>query len=133
MHFNYGFAETRMNLSVGQPIVHPSSSPTTIDGCLFLPDGSRYQPSAGSAGGERQRVIVTGSLAFERNEQGPLRLVETIREPEHPDRLVFLDWRDGEYAIVPQIEHAGKIYVPPSANGGLSSHLTLPSGISPCG
>src|SRR5271156_3231183 len=125
--------ETCMKASLGQPIVNHSNFPAVTTGDLYLSDGSRFQGNAGAANAAPEHVIVTGSLTVDQNEQGPRRLVETIRDPADPDRFVFLDWRDGEFTIVPQIEYRGRIYVPPSRGAGLISHLTLPGAVRPCG
>jgi hypothetical protein len=122
-----------MKASLGQPIVGHSNFPDTTTGELYLPDGSRYQRNADSASRGFENVIVTGTLELDQDGRHPRRLVETIRDPADPDRFVFLDWCDGEYTIVPQIEYRGRIYVPPSQSAGLVSHLTIPGAVRPCG
>ncbi len=116
-----------------QSVLRQTNLAPAITRGLYLADGSRYLRNDDPANRKSQRIIVTGALALDQEAQYRCRLVETIRDPEDAERLVFLDWRDGEHAIIQQVEHRGKIYEPPSESAGLLSHLTLPKGIRPCG
>lgn len=122
-----------MKRSLDQSIVRQINLPSATTRDLYLPDGSRYQPYTDSVDRKTARIVVTGSLSLNRGALSQCRLVETIRDPEDPERFAFLDWSEGQYAVVPQIEHRGKIYVPPSQDAGLVSNLTLPSGVCACG
>jgi hypothetical protein len=122
-----------MRKFVDQSIIRQTNLAPAATRGLFLPDGSQYQRNDDSVDRKSEPTIVTGSLALDRDLKSRCRLVETIRDPADPARLAFLDWRDGEYTVVPQVEHLGTIYVPPTEGAGLVSHLTLPSGIRPCG
>jgi len=45
---------------------------------------------------------------------------------------VFLRRQNGIATVVPSIEHAGTVYVPPDPVEALHSQITLPNGIRPC-
>jgi len=122
-----------MRKFVDQSIIRQTNLAPAATRGLFLPDGSQYQRNDDSVDRKSEPTIVTGALALDCDLKSRCRLVETIRDPEDPGRLVFLDWRDGEYAIVRQFEYRGRIYLPSSEGAGLVSHLTLPKGIRPCG
>ena len=59
-------------------------------------------------------------------------LVETVRDPNDPTRFVFLRWQNGIATMVPSIEHAGTLYVPPDPMQALHSQIILPDGVRPC-
>ena len=59
-------------------------------------------------------------------------LVETVLDPNDPTRFVFLRWQNGIATIVPSIEHAGTLYVPPDPMQALHSQIILPNGVRQC-
>ena len=59
-------------------------------------------------------------------------LVETVSDPDEPNRLVFMRWQNGIATTVPSIEHAGTLYVPPDPMQALHSQVILPDGVRPC-
>jgi hypothetical protein len=112
----------------------PPNEPQVATHFLYLPDGSRYCQSHDSSichHKEKQKIVVTG--AFPRGLSEPDVLVETIRDPENPERLMFLAWENGKATVVPQIEREGKIFVPPDPTSSSFPMLSLPRGIVPCG
>jgi len=60
-------------------------------------------------------------------------LLETIRDPEDPKRLLFLLWEDGKARIVPNLQQNGEVYAPPEIDVAAHADLRLPDGILPCG
>ncbi len=122
-----------MKGSIDQSVVRQTNLEPAITRRIYLADGSQYQRNDDPANRKSEPIIVTGALALDHDALRHCRLVETIRDPEDPGRFAFLDWRDGDYAIVPQVEHRGRTYLPPSPRAGLVSHLTLPRGPRPCG
>jgi energy-coupling factor transporter ATP-binding protein EcfA2 len=100
---------------------------------LYFPDGSRYRPSHDSSfcyQKEKEKVVVTGAFPVHQGES-PV-LVETIRDPKNPERLMFLMWENGKPTVVPQIEREGKIFVPPDPTSGSFPLLSLPNGLGTC-
>jgi hypothetical protein len=122
-----------MKVSFDQAIVCQSNFTPAVTPGICLPDGSRYERHQNSADKNPQHIVVTGTLDVAQDGQSGCRLVETIRDPEDPTRLTFLDWQDGRWAIVPQLEYRGKVYAPPSPDVGLATKLTLSTGIRPSG
>ena len=122
-----------MKKSFDQSIIRQNYLAPVLTRGLYLPDGSQYQRNDVPAIRKSDPIIVTGAFALEQEAPWRCRLLETIRDPQDPDRLAFLDWRDGDYAIIPQFEYRGRIYLPPREGTGLESHLTLPKGIRRCG
>jgi hypothetical protein len=59
-------------------------------------------------------------------------LIETVVDPNDPTRLVFLRWQNGAANMVPSIEHAGTVYLPPDPIEALHSQIILPDGVRPC-
>jgi hypothetical protein len=60
-------------------------------------------------------------------------LIETIRDPEDPKRLLFLLWEDGNARVVHSLQQNGKAYAPPEIDFSAHADLRLPDGILPCG
>jgi hypothetical protein len=103
---------------------------------LYMPDGSLYDPSNNSSTcvreeSAKQRVTVTG--AFPMRHDGSGALVETIRDPENPERLMFLRWENEKVGLVRSIERDEKVFVPPDPTSRSFPELSLPSGILRCG
>ena len=46
-------------------------------------------------------------------------------DPNDPTRLVFLRWQNGIANMVPSIEHAGTVYLPPDRIEALHSQIIL--------
>ena len=122
-----------MNRFLDRSVVLHSNCAVTASSGLYLPDGSRYQNREIHSDKQPKRIIVTGTLALAPDAQCGRRLVETIRDPKNPEALAFLDWQDGQWSIVSEIEYGGQVYAPPSPSHGLVSNLMLPTGIGPCG
>lgn len=59
-------------------------------------------------------------------------LIETIRDPEEPKRLLFLLWEDGKARVVPNLQQNGKAYAPPEIDFAAHADLRLPDRILPC-
>ena len=78
-----------------------------------------------------ERIIVTGAFPPDYCEPGVL--VETIRDSENPERMVFVQWKNGNATIFRSIEHKGRIFVPPDPTSSSFPELILPSGLQPCG
>ena len=113
------------------PCTTESSELTTI----VKPAAMPYRSSKDSSlrvreeGGER--IIVTG--AFPPSHLKPGELVEIIRDPENPGRMVFLHWENGSATIADSIECEGRIFVPPDPMSRSFPSLSLPMGLLPCG
>ncbi len=95
---------------------------------LYLPSGARHTPSALSVTSRLSPVIVNGTLSLFQDPASSCRLIETIQDPQDANRLLFLDWKDGEYAIVPEIEHGGRIFSPPKERKDVLADITLATG-----
>jgi hypothetical protein len=63
----------------------------------------------------------------------PETLVETIRDPEDSQQLLFLQWQRGKVTVVPHLEQGRNIYVPPETKSCAVEELRLPDRILPCG
>jgi hypothetical protein len=114
----------------------PQSDPEEATPVLYLPGGSRYRPSRDSATciheeRSKQRIVVTGAFPERQNESGVL--VETIRDPENPERLLFLVWEKGSATIFHYIEREGRIFLPPNPSSSSFPLLSLANGLLPCG
>jgi hypothetical protein len=72
--------------------------------CLSSCDLSIHEESG-------KKVIVTRAFPQTYLESGVL--VETIRDPRHPKRMVFLKWENGNATFVNSIKHGGHVFVPP--------------------
>jgi hypothetical protein len=81
---------------------------------------------------DQQRIttVVTGVFPSHLLPGAPL--VETVVDPNDPTRLVFLSWQNGIANMVPSIEHAGTVYLPPDPIEALHSQIILPDGVRPC-
>jgi hypothetical protein len=79
----------------------------------------------------RKTVVVNGVFAPDRCESGVM--VETIRDPRNPRRLVFLRWENGIWSTSDSIEQEGILFVPPDPTSASFPALSLPSGLLPCG
>jgi hypothetical protein len=117
------FRESQSDFEVAAPI-------------LYLPGGSLYHPTRDSIAGiheERckQKIVVTGTFRTRQSESGVL--VETIRDPENPERLIFLRWENGSATIFHHIEREGRIFLPPDPTSRSFPLLSLPDGLLPCG
>src|SRR5260370_14162125 len=60
-------------------------------------------------------------------------LLETIRDPKNPARVLFLLWEGGRVSIVPYLQKDGKVCTPPEIEFAAHADLRLPDGILPCG
>jgi hypothetical protein len=111
-------------------IAEPNHENTTI---LYLPDGSRHRANHGSIAREDRsnQVVVTGAFPIRNDESGVL--VELIRDRENPDRLAFLEWKNGVATLHPQIEQRGKIFVPPDPTSRSFPMLSLATNLAPFG
>jgi len=114
----------------------PQSDPEEAPPILYLPDGSVYRPGRDASTGihderHKQRIVVTGPFPGHGSE--PAVLVETIRDPENPDRLKFLLWEKGSATIRDHIEREGRIFLPPDASSNSFPLFSLPDGLLPCG
>lgn len=103
---------------------------------LYLPDGKLYNPIRDSSARieeerQKQERIVTGLPPIRDNEVGTS--VEIVRDPENTGRLMFLRWEDGRASVCDSIECGGRIFVPPDPTSNAFPHLSLPSGLAPCG
>lgn len=81
---------------------------------------------------DQQRIPTVISGVFPSHLLPEAQLVETVRDPNDSTRLVFLRWQDGIATMVPSIEHAGTLYVPPDPMQALHSQIILPDGVRPC-
>jgi hypothetical protein len=113
------------------PCTTGSSEPTTT----AMPAAAPYRSSKDSSLRNREergeRVIVTGALPPGHHEPGVL--VETIRDPENPARMVFLRWENGSATIDHSIECEGQFFAPPDPTSTSFPALSLPDGLLPCG
>src|ERR1700751_4655927 len=75
-------------------------------------------------------TVVSGAFASHLLPGEPL--VEAVRDPNDPTRLLFLCWQNGIATMVPSIEHAGTLYVPPDPMQALHSQIILSDGVRPC-
>jgi len=98
---------------------------------LYLPDGSLYKSQERSFSDVPAQTEVASSLALDT--PSGCRHLEVIRDSYNPDHLVFLDWQDGNAAILPRVEYDGKFYTPAIPDGDLIAKLTIPSGVKPVG
>jgi len=98
-------------------------------------EGTDYRSSRGSSISIHEKVcnptVVTG--AFPQGHLDAGELVETIRDPENPNRLAFLHWKNGKAKILYEIRHGGRIFVPPDPTSNSFPGLSLPNGLLPCG
>ncbi len=81
---------------------------------------------------DQQRTTTVVSGVFPSYVLPGAELVETVRDPNDPTRLRFLRWQNGIVTLVPSIEHAGTLYVPPDPMQALHSQIILPDGVRPC-
>jgi hypothetical protein len=81
---------------------------------------------------DQQRTTTVVSGVFPSHLLPGEPLVETVRDPNDPTRFVFLSWQNGIATMVPSIEHAGTLYVPPDPIQALQSQFILPDGVRPC-
>jgi hypothetical protein len=75
-------------------------------------------------------TVVTG--VFPSHLLSRASLVETVRDPNDPTRFVFLRWQNEIATMVPSVEHAGTLYVPPDPMQTLHAEIILPDGVRPC-
>lgn len=113
------------------PFTTKSSELTTIAKPAAMPYRSSKDSSLRIREEGGERIIVTG--AFPSGFREPGVLVETIRDPENPARMAFLQWKNGSATIVHSIERDGKIFVPPDPTSRSFPMLSLPDGVLPCG
>ncbi|MFY9528454.1 MAG: hypothetical protein WBC04_13465 [Candidatus Acidiferrales bacterium] len=114
----------------------PKSDQKEASPLLHLPGGSLYRPTRDSfidihKERNKQRIVVTGAFPKRQNESGVL--LETIRDPENPERLMFLLWENGSASVFHYIEREGRIFLPPDPSSSSFPLLSLPSGLLPCG
>jgi len=81
---------------------------------------------------DQQRTTTVVSGAFPSYVLPGTELVETVRNPNDPTSLRFLRWQNGIVTLLPSIEHAGTLYVPPDPMQALHSQVILPDGVRPC-
>ena len=81
---------------------------------------------------DQQRTTTVVSGVFPSYVLPGAELVETVRDPNDPTRLRFLRWQNGIVTLLPSIEHAGTLYVPPDPMQALQSEIILPDGVRPC-
>jgi hypothetical protein len=79
---------------------------------------------------QRTTNVVTG--VFPSRLLPGVPLVETIRDPNDTNRFVFLRWENGIATMVPRIEDAGTLYVPPDPMQALHAQIILPDGVRAC-
>jgi hypothetical protein len=99
---------------------------------LYLPDGLRYRRTDVPTARESQRrpIIITG--AFPEWPRHPDVLVETIRDCDNPNRLVFLVWQNGSATLHPQIEINRQVFLRPDPTLRSFPSLSLADGFVPC-
>jgi hypothetical protein len=81
---------------------------------------------------DQQRTTTVVSGAFPSHLLPGTPLVETVRDPNDLTRFVFLRWQNAIVTMLPSIEHAGTVYVPPDSMEALHSQIILPTGVRPC-
>jgi hypothetical protein len=113
----------------------PQSDPEPLLFSTF-PTVHFYRPGRDASTGiheerHKQRIAVTGAFPGHRNEAAVL--VETIRDPENPEQLMFLLWQEGSATIRDHIEREGRIFLPPDASSNSFPLFSLPDGLLPCG
>jgi hypothetical protein len=113
------------------PFTTESSELTTIAKPAATPHRSSKDSSLRIREEGGKRIIVTG--AFPHGYRKPGVFVETIRDPENPARMAFLQWENGSATIVHSIERDGQIFVPPDPISRSFPLLSLPDGVLPCG
>ena len=79
---------------------------------------------------QQKTIVVSGVFPSHLLPGAPL--VETVRDPRDPTRLLFLRWENGIATVAPRIEHNGVVYVPPDPRARLHPEITLPDGVRPC-
>ena len=112
-----------------------SRPPEKDSAWIFLPDGSRFTgiKAQSAAGMPQTGIVVDGFAQINQSTPLPNGLFELIRDPAAPDHFAFFNWQDGTSTILRQIEHEGRIFVPPPEGSDLVRKLTLPSNIQPPG
>jgi hypothetical protein len=80
-----------------------------------------------------ETIVVRGGFPNDEETWHDNDLVEIVRDPNAPSRLAFLRWNNGTPAILHEIDHDGKHYVPPPKGAGLLAKIVLPDRMNPSG
>ncbi len=59
--------------------------------------------------------------------------IESIRNPDHPERLLLHVWDGRKYVTAPDASHGGRTYTPASIASGLAQSVRFPNASKPFG
>jgi hypothetical protein len=94
---------------------------------IYLADNSPHYPNPTPR--EDEKTIVTGVFPAGSDDA---TIIETIRDRNNPNRLLFLEWENGNVTIHPRILRDGRALVPPDPRSKYFPSLSLAEGLSPC-